>query len=143
MFEASKTFQNMKGFPVENYTVAGVLTGNLEEDKFFGLPERPVDFYWLKGLMQTVLAKADVTVAPSKNVPVYMHPKISMDILQGGKVIGVFGALHPLTLKAFGIKNADVWAFEFATKQIEKNYSARDFKPAIVFPEARTNKLIK
>ena len=137
LFEASKTFQNMKGFPVENYTVAGVLTGNLEEDKFFGLPERPVDFYWLKGLMQTVLAKADVTVAPSKNVPVYMHPKISMDILQGGKVIGVFGALHPLTLKAFGIKNADVWAFEFATKQIEKNYSARDFKPAqdvAVFP---------
>ena len=137
LFEASKTFQNMKGFPVENYTVAGVLTGNLEEDKFFGLPERPVDFYWLKGLMQTVLAKADVTLAPSKNVPVYMHPKISMDILQGGKVIGVFGALHPLTLKAFGIKNADVWAFEFATKQIEKNYSARDFKPAqdvAVFP---------
>lgn len=137
LFEASKTFQNMKGFPVENYTVAGVLTGNLEEDKFFGLPERPVDFYWLKGLMQTVLAKADVTVAPSKNVPVYMHPKISMDILQGGKVIGVFGALHPLTLKAFGIKNADVWAFEFTTKQIEKNYSARDFKPAqdvAVFP---------
>jgi phenylalanyl-tRNA synthetase beta chain len=137
LFEASKTFQNMKGFPVENYTVAGVLTGNLEEDKFFGLPERPVDYYWLKGLMQTVLAKADVTVAPSKNVPVYMHPKISMDILQGGKVIGVFGALHPLTLKAFGIKNADVWAFEFATKQIEKNYYARDFKPAqdvAVFP---------
>ncbi len=137
LFEASKTFQNMKGFPVENYTVAGVLTGSIEGNKFFGLPERPIDFYWLKGLLQTVLAKADVTFAPSKNVPVYMHPKISMDIVQGGKVIGAFGALHPLTLKTFGIKNADVWAFEFATKQIEKNYSARDFKPAAdvaVFP---------
>ena len=137
LFEASKTFQNMKGFPVENYTVAGVLCGNIEVDKFFGLPQRPVDFYWLKGLLQTVLTKADVTFAPSKNAPVYMHPKISMDILQSGKVIGVFGALHPLTLKAYGIKNAEVWAFEFATKQIEKNYSARDFKPAqnvAVFP---------
>ncbi len=137
LFETSKTFQNIKGFPVENYTVAGVLTGTVEADKFFGLPQRPVDFYWLKGLMQTVLTKADVTFAPSKNVPVYMHPKISVDILQGGKVIGVFGGLHPLTLKAFGIKNAEVWAFEFATKQIEKNYSARDFKPAqdvAVFP---------
>lgn len=137
LFETSKTFQNMKGFPVENYTVAGVLTGTIEEDKFFGLPQRPVDFYWLKGLLQNVLSKAEVTFAPSKNAPVYMHPKISMDILQGGKVIGVFGKLHPLTLKAFGIKNADVWTFEFATKQIEKNYSARDFKPAAdvaVFP---------
>ena len=137
LFEASKTFQNMKGFPVENYTVAGVLTGNIEADKFFGLPVRPVDFYWLKGLLQTVLAKTDVIFEPSKKSPVYMHPKISMDILQGGKVIGVFGKLHPLTLKTFGIKNADVWAFEFATTQIEKNYSARDFNPAqdvAVFP---------
>ncbi len=137
LFETSKTFQNMKGFPVENYTVAGVLCGNIEADKFFGLPPRPVDFYWLKGLLQSVLAKTDVTFAPSKNAPVYMHPKISMDIMQGGKMIGVFGKLHPLTLKAFGIKNADVWAFEFATKQIEKNYSACDFKPAAdvaVFP---------
>lgn len=138
LFETSKTFQNMKGFPVENYTVAGVLTGNIEEDKFFALPQRPVDFYWLKGLMQTLLGRAEgVTFAPSKTVPVYMHPKISMDILQGGKAIGVFGKLHPLTLKAFGVKTSEVWAFEFATKQLEKNYSARDFKPAAdvaVFP---------
>lgn len=137
LFETSKTFQNMKGFPVENYTVAGVLCGNVEEDKFFGLPSHPVDFYWLKGLLQSVLSKADVTFAPSKKAPVYMHPKISMDILQGGKVIGVFGKFHPLTLKTLGVKTSEVWGFEFATKQIEKNYSARDFKPAAevaVFP---------
>ena len=137
LFETSKTFQNMKGFPVENYTLAGVLTGDVEENKFFGLPARPIDFYWVKGLLQMLLCRTDVTFAPSKNAPVYMHPKISMDILQGGKAIGVFGKLHPLTLKAFGIKNADVWAFELATKQLEKNYSARDFKPAAdiaVFP---------
>ena len=121
LFETSKTFQNMKGFPVENYTVAGVLTGNIEESKFFGAPSHPVDFYWLKGLLQAVLSKADVAFAPSKNVPVYMHPKISMDILQGGKVIGVFGKLHPLTLKALGVKTSEVWTFEFATKQIERN----------------------
>ncbi|MBP5617393.1 MAG: phenylalanine--tRNA ligase subunit beta [Elusimicrobiaceae bacterium] len=137
LFETSKTFQNMKGFPVENYTVAGVLTGNVEENKFFAMPSRPVDFYWLKGLMQTLLRGVDIAFAPSKTAPVYMHPKISMDILQGGKVIGVFGKFHPLTLKALGVKTSEVWGFEFATKQLEKNYSARDFKPAAdvaVFP---------
>lgn len=137
LFETSKTFQNMKGFPVENYTVAGVLCGHVEEDKFFAAPQRTVDFYWLKGLMQVLFNKADVTFVPSKNAPVYMHPKISMDIVQGGKVIGVFGKLHPLTLKTLGIKTSEVWGFEFATKQLEKNYSARDFKPALdvaVFP---------
>ncbi len=137
LFETSKTFQNMKGFPVENYTVAGILCGNVEEEKFFASASRPVDFYWLKGLMQMLLSNADVTFVPSKKAPAYMHPKISMDILQGGKVIGVFGKLHPLTLKAFDVKISEVWCFEFATKQLEKNYSAQDFKPAeavAVFP---------
>lgn len=138
LFETTKTFQNIKGFPVENYAVAGVLTGTLEQEKFFGTPEKPVDFYLLKGMMQAVLSDVEgVSFVPSKNVPCYMHPKICMDIVLGGKSIGQFGKVHPLTLKAFGVKTADVWAFEFATKQIEKSFSAQDFKPAkdvAVFP---------
>ncbi len=138
LFETTKTFQNIKGFPVENYGVAGVLCGTLEQEKFFGAPEKPVDFYLLKGMMQALLSQVEgVDFVPSKNVPCYMHPKICMDITLGGKVIGQFGKLHPLTLKAFGIKTADVWAFEFATKLIEKAFSAQDFRPAkdvAVFP---------
>lgn len=138
LFEATKTFQNIKGFPVENYAVAGVLCGTLEQEKFFAAPEKPVDFYLLKGLMQVLLAGVEgLSFTPSKNVPCYMHPKICMDIVLGGKAIGQFGKLHPLTLKAFGIKTAEVWAFELATKQLEKSFSAQDFKPAnevAVFP---------
>ena len=138
LFETTKTFQSIKGFPVEGYAVAGVLTGSLEQEKFFGGAEKPVDFYWLKGLLQALLAKVEgLTFLPSKTAPVYMHPKICMDILLNGKVIGVFGKVHPLTLKAFDIKTQDVWAFEFATKLIEKAFSAQDFKPAkevAVFP---------
>lgn len=138
LFETTKTFQSVKGFPVEGYAVSGVLSGTLEREKFFGAPERPVDFYWLKGLMQALLGGVEgVSFVPSKTAPVYMHPKICMDIVLGGKVIGLFGKLHPLTLKASGIKTQDVWAFEFATKLIEKAFSAQDFKPAkdvAVFP---------
>jgi len=138
LFETSKTFQSMKGFPVENYTVGGVLCGHLESEKFFAAPQHAVDFYWLKGLMQLLLADTDgISFVPSKQSPVYMHPKISMDILLNGKIIGVFGKLHPLTVKAFGIKNPDIWGFEFTIKQIEKNFSAQDFRPAsevAVFP---------
>ena len=138
LFETTKTFQSIKGFPVEGYAVAGVLTGSLEQEKFFGGAEKPVDFYWLKGLLQALLAEVEgLTFLPSKTAPVYMHPKICMDIFLNGKVIGVFGKVHPLTLKAFDIKTQDVWAFEFATKLIEKAFSAQDFKPAkevAVFP---------
>ncbi len=138
LFETTKTFQSIKGFPVEGYSVAGVITGTLEQEKFFAAPLRPVDFYWLKGLMQALLADVGgITLVPSAKAPVYMHPKICMDIVLNGKTIGHFGKVHPLTLKAFNVKTQDVWAFEFATKLIEKAFSARDFKPAkdvAVFP---------
>ena len=140
LFEISKVFQSIKGFPVENYAAAGVLTGTTESEKFFAAPEKPLDFYWLKGLMQVLLGTTDgISFAPSKQAPVYMHPKISMDIVSGGKVIGVFGQLHPLVLKAYGIKAQAVWAFEFATKALEKVFSAQEFTPAKdlpVFPPA-------
>lgn len=138
LFETTKTFQSMKGFPVETYTVSGVLTGCLEQEKFFGRKEFPVDFYLLKGLMQGLLSETDgIGFVPTKTVPGYMHPKICMDIQLAGKTIGLFGKLHPLILKEFGIKTQEVWAFEFATKQIEKGFCATDFKPAkdlAVFP---------
>ena len=135
LFETSKTFQSMKGFPVENYTVAGVLCGHVSAEKFFAQAEKPVDFYFVKGILQNVLGAVDgISFVPSKNAPCYMHPKISMDIILGGKTIGVFGKIHPLTLKAFGIKTADVFAFEFATKLIEKTFSAQAFKPAQDIP---------
>lgn len=128
----------MKGFPAETYTVGGVLTGTMEQDKFFALPEKPVDFYWLKGLMQNLFAEVEgLSFVPTQKVPVYMHPKICMDIVLGGKTIGLFGKMHPLTLKSFGLKTQDVWAFEFSAKQIEKTFSAQNFKPAkdlAVFP---------
>lgn len=138
LFETTKTFQSMKGFPAETYTVGGVLTGTMEQDKFFALPEKPVDFYWLKGLMQNLFAEVEgLSFVPVQKVPVYMHPKICMDIVLGGKTIGLFGKMHPLTLKSFGLKTQDVWAFEFSAKQIEKTFSAQNFKPAkdlAVFP---------
>ncbi len=138
LFETTKTFLSMKGFPVENYAVSGVLCGSLAQEKFFAAAQKPVDFYLLKGLVQTLLNSVEaITLAPAKNVPGYMHPKICMDILLNGKSIGLLGQIHPLTLKTFGIKAEAVWAFEFATKMIEKSFSAQDFKPAqavAIFP---------
>jgi phenylalanyl-tRNA synthetase beta chain len=37
--------------------------------------------------------------------------------------------VHPLTLKAFDVKN-DVWAFEFNLKNLEKHFDAQTFKKA-------------
>ena len=131
LFEATRTFGLIKGFPAEAYTVAGVQCGQLVQTPFFkGKGEKP-DFYFLKGVMQDLLGAFDgVSFVPSQEAPVYMHPKICMDILVHGKKAGVFGAVHPLTLKACDVKENEVWAFELSLKPLEKNFSAQQFKPA-------------
>ena len=59
-----------------------------------------------------------------------MHPKMCMDIVIAGKKAGVLGALHPLTLKAAGLKTSEAWAFEFSLKALEKLFNAQLFTPA-------------
>lgn len=131
LFETTRTFSLTKGFPTETYTIAGVLCGQLTAKPFFKDPAQKPDFFFLKGVMTQLLQGFEsVSFAPCKEAPVYMHPKICMDILSNGKKIGVFGAVHPLTLKTSGIKTAEVWAFEFGIKQLEKSFSAQSFKPA-------------
>lgn len=136
LFEATKTFNLAKNYPVETYTVAGVLTGTAEKEPFFAGNARQMDFYFLKGVVENLLDGFDkITLEPAAKAPAYMHPKICMDIVCEGKKIGVLGKLHPLTLKTFGVKTTDVWAFEFGAKQLEKAFCAQDFKP-ITAPES-------
>ena len=130
LFENTRTFTLTKGFPAETYTVAGVLCGQLTAQPFFQGKEAKPDFFFLKGIVTQLLGSFEnVSFVPSEKAPVYMHPKICMDIMANGKKIGSFGALHPLTLKENGIKAAEVWAFEFGIKQLEKSFSAQNFQP--------------
>lgn len=131
LFEATRTFALTKGFPTETYTVSGVLTGQLPAQPFFQNNAVKPDFYFLKGLMQNLLGGFDsVSFVPTQKAPVFMHPKICMDVLIAGKKAGVFGALHPLTLKNAGLKSGEVWAFELSLKPLEKLFSAQQFTPA-------------
>lgn len=135
LFESTKTFTLLKNYPGETYTVAGVLTGAIQSRAFFAGGVTVPDFYFVKGVVHNLLPGAKLV--PAEKAPVYMHPKIAVDIMEGGKKIGVLGKLHPLTLKAFGIKTPDVWAFEFGCKALEKTFSAQNFNPVAapaVFP---------
>lgn len=135
LFESTKTFTLLKNYPGETYTVAGVLTGAIQNRAFFAGGVTVPDFYFVKGVVHNLLPSAKLV--PAEKAPVYMHPKIAVDIMEGGKKIGVLGKLHPLTLKAFGIKTPEVWAFEFGCKALEKTFSAQNFNPVVapaVFP---------
>lgn len=130
LFEYGKTFEVQKGYPIEGFSLAGVACGKTPRVKFFARESLAVDFYWLKGVVSGVLESIQgITLVPSKNAPAYMHPKLTADILLDGKAIGFLGKVHPLTLKAYDVKT-DVWAFEFAIKNIEKKFDAQKFKTA-------------
>ena len=131
LFETTRTFSLTKGFPTETYTVAGVLCGTLPAQPFFAPNGQKPDFYFIKGAVADLLDGFEaVQLIPSEKAPVYMHPKICMDIVIAGKKTGVLGALHPLTLRTAGLKTNEVWAFELALKPLEKLFNAQLFTPA-------------
>jgi len=140
LFEHGKTFSLQKGYPAEAFCIAGALTGAAPRGKFFAAQQKEIDFYFLKGVMAFVLEDfADIALNPSVTPPPYMHPKICADILCEGRVIGNFGMLHPLTAKTYDIKT-DVWVFEFALKNLEKQFDAQTFKKArdiSVYPSSK------
>ncbi len=131
LFETTRTFSLTKGFPTETYTVAGVLAGQLPAQPFFAPNGHKPDFYFIKGVVSQLLdGFKTVQLVPAEKAPVYMHPKMCMDIIIAGKKAGVLGALHPLTLQAAGLKASEVWAFELALKPLEKLFNAQLFTPA-------------
>ena len=56
-----------------------------------------------------------------------------MEIIVDKKIIGYLGELHPLTLKEYDLKQT-VYAFEFSVKNLEKQFSAAEFKKASDVP---------
>ncbi|MDR0734797.1 MAG: phenylalanine--tRNA ligase subunit beta [Elusimicrobiota bacterium] len=140
LFEYGKTFALHKGYPQESCTIAGAATGLTPRTKFFGAAQNPVDFYYIKGAVEFLLEGfGNIALKSSANAPVFMHPKICMDIIIEGKICGVLGKIHPLAAKAYDIKT-DVWAFEFAVKPLERQFDAQKFKAARdvnIYPSSR------
>ena len=130
LFEYGKTFALQKGYPLETFSLSGIMCGKTPREKFFMSPQCKIGFYGLKGIVSNVLEDyKSITLKPAKQAPCYMHPKICMDILLDNKRIGFLGQVHPVTLKTYGIKQ-DVYAFEFDIKNIEKHFDAQQFKKA-------------
>ena len=97
-----------------------------------------IDFYDLKGRIEEMLAAlniANISVRPCKTNPSY-HPGRTAELSVDGKVIGVFGQLHPLTVKNFELAG-EVYAAElsladlFAVSGNTKGYTPLPKFPAV------------
>ena len=89
--------------PKERMMAAGVILGKWDRQEW-NVPARNVDFYDLKGIIESVLANLGVeNYAISRSKEYYLHPGVSASISVEGVEIVRFGELHPQVASHYDI----------------------------------------
>ncbi len=98
IFEISKCFSLINGDYIEENKLAFLCTGAYTE----GLNKDYYDFYSMKGLVENLLDKLGYRNRYSfivREFPEEMHPTKSAYINVNGKIVGLFGQVHPRIIK--------------------------------------------
>lgn len=96
--------------PAEQRRLIIVMTGPREESSWLKTDPSPVDFFDLKGVIETLVAGLHVegiSFEPAKH-PTY-HPGRVARLKINDQYIGVMGQLHPNVVAAYGIKTDENW----------------------------------
>lgn len=113
-WEQGKVFlpQAARDMPVrEEERLAGLLLGPARA-RSWAEPERPVDFYDLKGVLEALfdeLGIRDLRWEPSDRP--FLHPRSACEVRAGEISLGILGELHPLSAEALGLPRG-VFVFE-------------------------------
>ncbi len=115
--------------------IAAVITG-LSESESWVSSKQPVDFYDIKGHLQSLMNLADEQAfefrAGSNEI---LHPGQSADVYFKGNLIGFIGALHPAVLKSLDIDQS-LFVFEVETQSLTQSELA-EFSELSKFPSIR------
>ena len=96
--------------PSEQRRLVMVMTGPREESSWLKTDSSPVDFFDLKGVIETLIAGLHIegiSFEPAKH-PTY-HPGRVARLKVDRQFIGVMGQLHPNVVAAYGIKTDEDW----------------------------------
>ncbi|MEO5559203.1 MAG: phenylalanine--tRNA ligase subunit beta, partial [Dokdonella sp.] len=96
----------------ETLRIAGVACGRTFAEQW-GEPKRTVDFYDVKGDVESMLALTNVSGEFSWDAAemAYLHPGQAARLCRDGKPVGYLGGLHPDLARTLGIED-DVFLFE-------------------------------
>jgi phenylalanyl-tRNA synthetase beta chain len=126
------------------YEIATVYIKNADETK---LPDEKKiicagfygdkgDFYTMKGIVESILSAMNTKeceFVPCADNPSY-HPGRAAKIVADGRTIGVFGQIHPIAAKNYGI-NDEVYAAEIPFDELfESTAPEKTFTPLPKFP---------
>ena len=103
LFEISKAFiPRIKDLPRESEMLCGLID-SVVPDIYWQTKPKPADFYFAKGVVQTLLSRCgiDADYLPCEDVS--LNPACSADIIFNKTKIGVVGEVHPRVLANFDI----------------------------------------
>ncbi len=105
VFEIGNIYYKKNNYQEEEYL--GILMSNLFSTTLWKGEKEIVDFYLLKGVLETLFSKLNikVDVQPLKDRIGEMHPHMSASLYLGNEYIGYFGALHPQFMQENDLDN--------------------------------------
>jgi len=121
--------------PDEPLRLAVAMTGRRHAPAWDVEEGPPLDFYDLKGRIESLLAGlrlTDVAFAPAEH-PVF-HPAKCAAVKVGGRAVGVFGELHPLVQAKYEFGAAPVLAAEFDLDALRALPIVYELEPVPEFP---------
>jgi phenylalanyl-tRNA synthetase beta chain len=138
IFEVGAVYLPVAGqtLPDEPRRLGVVMTGPREPSSWMAGQDRtPMNFYDLKGVVETLLAGLglDGTFDPGEHPA--LHPGRCAQVSTGGQVLGVIGELHPLVREAFDLPAQPICALEFDLDGLLVAWgTAREMAPLSVHP---------
>jgi phenylalanyl-tRNA synthetase beta chain len=136
IFEMGRVFhpRNENEQPNEPTLVSGAITG-LSGSQLWNQPTRPVDFFDIKGILETFLHEIgirDYQFRPTSH-PSIQHGR-GAEVVLGDTILGVLGELSRKVLDNYDIEQ-DVYIFELdSDKLLEHATSDIEFQSLSVFP---------
>jgi phenylalanyl-tRNA synthetase beta chain len=105
LFEVAKVFiPRAKDLPRENEILCG-LVDTVTPEVYWQSKPQPVDFYFVKGVVETLLARFGVKADYVPGNDATLSPAKCADIMVGSNKIGVIGEVHPVVLRNFDISD--------------------------------------
>lgn len=134
VFESGLCFIPQNNETQQDKYLAGLICGDVYEENW--LPGEQVDFYHVKGDVESLLATAKHKDFEFKRSCIdYMHPGQSVDIFQNDKLVGYFGAVHPEVLKMLDISTS-VYGFHLKADILMES-GLPEFSELSKFPSIR------
>jgi phenylalanyl-tRNA synthetase beta chain len=137
LFEVGSVFEPVKNdLPNEPRKLAIAMTGLREATAWDEKDSPKLDFYDLKGRIELLLSGlrlSNITYAEVDSAS-YLHPGKAADVKVNGKVVGVFGELHPLVKEKYELGDAPVLVADFDLETLRRVNPTYGITPVSDFP---------